>query len=301
MPRRARTASTPIRAAEDRSLTARVLSARPLAGVTGGSALLNVDGRLLAIHDDAFRVSWIDPRTFAVEKLVLAGDGAPLAKHDKPDFEAAVRTSDGAVHVLGSGSTSKRCMLARIDPQSSVVTLRDRARLYRCVQDALATGERPNIEGAIVSGERLRLFNRAASRTPNARIDLPLAVLDGGAPRVLGLQLFDLGQLGGVQLGFTDVAALRNGRSAFIAAAEDTPDAVADGPVEGSVVGLLEPDASGGAARWTRLVEADGRPSAYKVEGLVVDSDLRGGWLLTDSDDARVPGSLLRVALDGFG
>jgi hypothetical protein len=300
MPRRAVVASTPIRATEDRSLTARVVSARPLAGVTGGSALLDVAGRLLAIHDDAFRISWIDPRSFAIEKLVLAGDGAPLAKRDKPDFEAAVRTPDGAVHVLGSGSTAKRCMLARIDPQSSAVTLRQRPRLYRCVQDVLASGERPNIEGAIVAGDRLRVFNRAASRTPNASIDLPLEALDGGAPRVLALRLFELGELDGVRLGFTDVAALRDGRSAFIAAAEDTPDAVADGPVVGSVVGLLGTEASGGAARWTRLLDADGRPSAHKVEGLVIDADLRGGWLLTDSDDARVPGSLLRIALEGF-
>ena len=300
MSRRSAPVSTPIRAAEDRALRARVVSTRPLAGVTGGSALLEVGGRLLAVHDDAFRVSWIEPRSGAVDALVLAGDGAPLAKADKPDFEAAVRTPDGALHVLGSGASEKRCMLARIDPVTSAVTLRQRSRLYRCVQGALASGERPNVEGAIADGERLRLFNRAAGRAPNASVDLPLEALDGAAPRVLALRRFELGALDGVRLGFTDAALLRDGRSVFSATAEDAPDAIADGPVVGSVIGLLEPDTGGGAARWTRLVDADDRPLAHKVEGIVVDADRKGGWLLTDSDDARVPSALLRVALDGF-
>jgi hypothetical protein len=125
-------------------------------------------------------------------------------------------------------------------------------------------------------------------------------VLHGGEPRVLALQLFELGTLEGVGLGFTDVALLPDGRSVFLAAAEDAPDAIADGPVLGSVVGLLEPSANGGGARWTRLLGSDGRPSPYKVEGVAIDRGARGGWLLTDSDDPRVPAMLLRVELRGF-
>ncbi len=300
MSRRPAPTSAPVHALEDPSLAALVVQSQPLPGVTGGSALLEIDGRLLAIHDDAFRVSWIDRASFTVTPLRLRGDGAPLAKADKPDFESAVRTVDGAVHVLGSGSTEKRCIVARLDAARQV-TLRRRPALYAALEKALATGERPNIEGAIVAGERLRLFNRAAGRTPNASVDLPLATLHGGAPRVLALQLFELGTLGGVRLGFTDVTALPDGRSVFLAAAEDAPDAIADGPVAGSVVGLLEPSSAGGVgARWTRLLGSDGRPSPQKVEGVVVDRDARGGWLLTDSDDPRVPATLLRIELRGF-
>ncbi len=288
-PRRA-SVPAPVRALEDPSLAALTVASHPLPAVTGGSALLEVDGRLLAIHDDAFRVSWIDRGSFAVTPLLLLGDGAALSKPDKPDFESAVRTPDGAVHVLGSGSTAKRCIVARIDP-GDAVTLRQRPALYRSIQKALASGERPNVEGAIVVGELLRLFNRAAGHTPNASVDLPLAALHGGEPRVLALQAFDLGTLEGVPLGFTDVALLRDGRSVFLAAAEDAPDAIADGPVSGSVVGLLEPSAGGIGARWTRLRGSDGRPSPYKIEGVVVDRDVRGGWLLTDSDDSARAGN----------
>jgi hypothetical protein len=300
MPRRPAELRTPIRAAEDRALAARVVAAHRLEGVTGGSALLEVDGRLLAVHDDAFRVSWIAIPSLAVTPLVLAGDGARLAKADKPDFESALRTADGAIHVLGSGSTAKRCTLARIDPPSAA-TLREHPRLYECVRDALESDEAPNIEGAVVDGDRLRLFNRAAGRAPNASVDVPLAVLDGGAPRVLALATFELGALDGVRLGFTDVVALGARRSAFVAAAEDAPDAIADGRVTGSVVGLLETTTAGTSARWTRLLDADGAPSPYKVEGVTIDRDLSGGWLLTDSDDPRVPAELLRIELGGFG
>jgi hypothetical protein len=300
MSRRPARVSPPIRALEDPSLVALVVASHPLPTVTGGSALLDIDGRLLAIHDDAFRVSWIDRTSFAVTPLLLLGDGAALPKPDKPDFESAVRAADGVVYVLGSGSTEKRCIVARIDPNDSV-TLRARPALYRSIQKALASGERPNIEGAIVAGDRLRLFNRAAGRTPNASVDLPLAALHGREPRVLAVQLFELGALEGVRLGFTDVAVLPNGRNVFLAAAEDAPDAIADGPVTGSVVGLLEPTADGGVgARWTRLLRSDGLPSPYKVEGVAIDRNVRGGWLLTDPDDPRAPSMLLRVELRGF-
>jgi uncharacterized protein DUF6929 len=298
MSRRPARVSPPVRALEDPSLAALVVASHPLPAVTGGSALLDVDGRLLAIHDDAFRVSWIDRASFAVTPLVLLGDGTALAKPDKPDFESAVRTSDGAVHVLGSGSTAKRCIVARIELGNSV-TLRQRPALYRAIQKALASAERPNIEGAIVVGERLRVFNRAAGRTPNASVDLAVAALHGREPRVLAAQPFELGTLASVRLGFTDVTALPDGRNVFLATAEDAPDAIADGPVTGSVVGVLEPTASAGA-RWTRLLGTDGLPSPYKVEGVVIDRDVRGGWLLTDSDDPRVPAMLLRVELRGF-
>ena len=102
MSRRRASVSAPVRALEDPSLAALVVASHPLPAVTGGSALLEVDGRLLAIHDDAFRVSWIDRTSFAVTPLLLVGDGAALAKPNKPDFESAVRTPDGAVHVLAA-------------------------------------------------------------------------------------------------------------------------------------------------------------------------------------------------------
>src|SRR5690606_8941998 len=99
-----------------------------------------------------------------------------------------------------------------------------------------------------------------------------------------------------VKLGFTD-AARAAGRTVFVAAAEDSADAIADGPVSGSVIGVLE----SASARWARIVAADGTPWRFKVEGVSVDEDLRGAWILTDADDPAIPTMLGRIELTGFG
>ena len=117
---------------------------------------------------------------------------------------------------------------------------------------------------------------------------------------MLVTQSFELGVLDGIRLGLTDVAAIGRERTAFTAAAEDTPDAVLDGPVTGSVIGILEPTGKTAVARWTRLLMADGLPCRQKVEGAVFDDDLRGGWVLTDEDDPNQPTTLARIELAGF-
>jgi hypothetical protein len=287
----------PILAREDRALSARIVEFRPLEGVTAGSALLRIGARLLAVHDDAFRVTWVDLRRFALTPLVLRAEGSALPKVRKPDFESAVRNADGDVYLLGSGSTSRRCVVARIDLESRVVALRDRLDIYRCVQEALGLETRPNVEGAIVRGERLSLFHRGIGGT-SAIVDLPIDVLDGAAPRALAAQTFALGELDGVRLAFTDAATVSDRRLLFVAAAEDAADAIADGPVTGSVLGIFEDPAD---ARFTCLIAPDGAPCRLKVEGLAVDDDLRNAWILTDPDDPREPTELGRVELEGFG
>ena len=287
----------PIVAREDSALSAQIVEFRSLEGVTAGSALLRIGARLLAVHDDAFRVTWIDPRRFGLAPVVLRGEGSALPKSRKPDFESAVRTADGDIYLLGSGSTSRRCTVARIDLESRVVALRDRIDLYRCVQEALELATRPNVEGAIVRDERLSLFHRGIGASPSAIVDLPIDALGGAAPRALAAQTFDLGELDGVRLAFTDAAPVSAHRLLFVAAAEDAPDAIADGPVTGSVLGILEDPAS---ARFARLIAPDGAPCRFKVEGLAVDDDLRGAWVLTDPDDPREPTQLGRVELGGF-
>src|SRR5262249_20819269 len=131
-----------------------------------GSALLAVDGALLAVRDDAFAVTRIALPGFEATRWALEGDGAPLPKASKPDFEAAVRLADGSIHLLGSGSTDRRCTIASIDLVTRVVALHERADLYEAVRAALAA--RPNIEGAVVRANRLLLLHRGAGGTPSA-------------------------------------------------------------------------------------------------------------------------------------
>lgn len=280
-------------ASRDARIGARIREVHALPGVRAGSALVRVGAQLLGIQDDAFAAAWIDPATRQTRVLTLRGRGEALPKAEKPDFEAAF-AHDGRVWVLGSGSRPNRCSIARIDLGTREAPLFNAAPLYGALERAL--GAVPNIEGAVPLADRLRLFHRGPGRGRDASftIDVPLEALLGGAPRVLAIERYDLGTLGPIGLAFTDAVAIDGGRVLFLAVAEDTPDGIADGPISGATIGILE----GGTARLGPLLEADGGPCRRKVEGVALEADGRSGWLLTDPDDAARPAELCRVEFD---
>lgn len=289
-------------ARRDPERQARITAVHRLDGVRAGSALLRSNGRLLAVQDDAWCVAWVTLPGFRIELQVLQGDGAALPKQQKPDFEAAVKGPDGMIHLLGSGSTPNRCAIVRIDPAGAITEIRNHPALYGRIGAALRPSGRPNIEGAIVMDDRLRLFHRGAGKTPSASVDLPLAVLEGARPEVLASQTFELGRLDDIALHFTAAALWKAGCTMFLATAEDTENAIDDGPVAGSVIGWINEEGNGrqGPARasWARLLEPDGQPSRRKAEGLVVEDDGKAAWILTDPDDSHAPAELCRVLLE---
>lgn len=278
-------------AQRDDRLAARITRSWPLTGVRAGSALLRMGARLLAIQDDAFAAAWIDPATRKVEPLALRGAGAALAKHDKPDFEAAF-VHDGRVWILGSGSRPNRCGIARIDPATREAVLLNALPLYGAIAREL--GQTANIEGAVPFGDRLRLFQRGPGRSPKRSftIDVAIDVLEGAPPRILAVTNYDLGVLGGTFLAFTDAVAVGRSHVAYLAVAEDTPDGIADGAIHGAAVGIIRADGT----RWDVINEADGAVSKRKVEGIALDA-AGGAWLLTDPDDAKAPAELCWVEL----
>lgn len=104
----------------------------------------------------------------------------------------------------------------------------------------------------------------------NAVIDLPLAAFCGwlageqAAPAVTGSLIVDCGAIHGVPFGFTDAAAMPDGRLAFLACAEDSPDVRRDGPVLGCRFGWLDDD----GVRVTDIVDEGARPTTLKLEGI---------------------------------
>lgn len=283
----------PITARRDPSLSARIVDVHPLPGVRAGSALLRVGRRLLIIQDDAWSAVWINPRTRALKPLVFRGDGGALPKHHKPDFEAALQMPDGTVYLFGSGSKRNRRRIVRW--RAGALDIIDGRAIYAAVKRSLKLKHRPNIEGACVIGAQLRLFHRGAGARLSATVDLNLDALEGAAPKVRAHCWYELGSVGGGALSFTDARSLDKKRALYLAVAEITEDAITDGPVVGSAVGVL--DETG--ARWTPLIDANGRPSLRKVEGLVLDRGSRTGWMVTDADDPDVPAELCRLKLTG--
>jgi hypothetical protein len=276
-----------------------IVAVHPLEGVRAGSALLRVDARLLVVQDDAFCAGWIELPDLQHTRFPLAPDSASLPKGEKPDFEAAVRSPDGVIFLLGSGSTPRRTVIARFLPSARSVVLTAMPQVYDCVRRALGLASGPNIEGAVIEGGVLRLFHRGIGHA-SAMIDLPSGVLDGEPPRVLACHPLELGDIEGVPLSITDAAMVDRHRALFLAVAEDTPDAIIDGPVAGCAIGLLTGPADQRQVRWCRVLDSDGVPSRRKFEGIAADDDLRGAWVITDPDDPDRNAELCRIELCGF-
>ncbi|MEC7522927.1 MAG: hypothetical protein VYE22_23830 [Myxococcota bacterium] len=300
-------------------LSARVVACEPLrypaprgdrpGFVRAASGIAALRGGWVIAQDD---LAWI-----AVRRPDGALDAIPLPpgpdggrvfeerlgnRDDKPDLEAAVALPDGRGLLFGSGSGPRRTSIAIVDPEASRARLVDATPLYDRLRARLDfAGSELNVEGAAVVGDAIWLFQRGngaprgglepVSAIAELPLDALLGHLEGGPPPpIRAARTVDLGREGAVPYGFTD-AASDGARVWFLAGAEDSPDAVRDGPVRGARIGLVE----GGRIVWGPVREADGAPSLRKLEALLVEGDR--GWALTDADDPDRPSELCRLAL----
>lgn len=277
--------------------------------LSAASALVRVGGLLYVVADDElhlgiFASTGEDPG----QLLRLFAGELPLDKPErkalKPDLEALALLptmpgfAHGALLALGSGSKANRqvaVLLALGDggQVEGAPRLCDLAALYQPLHAHFAD---LNIEGAFRLCEQFVLLQRGnQGQASNAQIRYAWpqwqAWLLGELaepPTPLAIQALELGELAGVALGFTDGAALADGRWLFSAAAEDTTNSYSDGACLGTVIGLVEAD---GQVR--RLAELEGH---WKVEGIALAEDGRL-LLVTDADDPQTAASLLSIDL----
>ncbi|WP_250002964.1 hypothetical protein [Actinoplanes sp. M2I2] len=279
--------------------------------VRAASAVAPFGDGWLVVQDDATHAAWVRPGSVTPVRVVGAVDGLEVfssaagTKHLKPDFEAAcpVPVAGGAgVLLLGSGSTAARMRAALLTPGETVVA--ELSPLYARVAAALGLDlDRLNLEGACVAGDRLRWFQRgnSAAGVPTASVDVELAAvlraMSGSTEPInpSAVRRYDLGFVRGVALAVTDAVALPDGRVLVSAAAEDTPNAVDDGPVVGAALALLDDEAVVAVAE---LPAVDG--VAPKVEGLAVREVGPDGVRLlavVDADDPLVPSQAVEITL----
>jgi hypothetical protein len=293
------------------------LAVAPAAGrplhVSAASGLVCVKSFIYVVADDELHLGVFRAEGGERGHLIRLFDGAlpesnPNRKKQKPDLEALTLLPahgdypHGALLALGSGSTPNRRMgaLLRLDPQGAVrgaPQVVDLSSMLAPLDDAFPA---LNIEGAVVSGDELRLFQRGNKRhADNAIIRFRLSALfdmlsggQAGAIKPSAIDRIDLGHVDGIPLTFTDAAALPDGDMVITAVAEDTDDAYDDGCCVGAAIGIIE---STGHVRCLRRLE---RP--YKVEGVDarVDGDVIRLLLVTDADDAAVPASLFSATLE---
>lgn len=282
---------------------------RPLY-LSAASGLACINSFIYVVADDelhlgVFRANSSEPghliRLFEGELPACEAD----RKKQKADFEALTLLPSyedypyGALLAFGSGSRPNRRLgaLLGLDPQGAV---RGSPQVVDC-SPILASldGEFPslNIEGAVVSGAELRLFQRGNQRhSKNAIIRFQhTAFLDAlSSERTtaiipLAINTFDLGQIEGIPLCFTDAAALPDGTMVFTAVAEDTDDNYKDGACAGAAVGIVDKE-----LQCLYRLEA-----SYKVEGVNarVEGNVIRLLMVTDADDFEIPAALFSATI----
>ncbi len=286
-------------------MTATILSESIIPGLPSASGVEIIGDTAYVIGDDSAFLHLLAAATLAPTGRVQLFETSGLAtgrlpKPDKPDLEcmAALRWPDGrpGLLLLGSGSRPNRARGWFVPTEAGPGTPEalDLAPLYALLRPHLPAGAVLNLEAAATSATELLLFQRTVGRADAAVLfRLPLlgalafvaGVAGAGAPAVRPL-LFQLPAIAGCPAGFSGATFV--GDLLFVTASvENTLDAVLDGAVLGSFIGLVDLQAP--AATFARLAWADGRAYHGKVEGLAVRRTLgTGHWelLLVTDDDA---------------
>ncbi|MDX2090542.1 MAG: hypothetical protein SFX73_21970 [Kofleriaceae bacterium] len=304
------------RAQLDQGLAVRIVATRalPYSGdapthddrpthVRAASGIAMHGGRLVVVQDDASFLAVVASDEVSAIKLPRGIDGrrrfevALGNKLDKLDLESCLAIDD-ELWAFGSGSLPIREKICRV--RHDVVRVRDAEPFYRQLREAL--GGPINIEGAARVGAELWLFHRGNSgpadhgpavlRTQLATLRAWLDARDR-LPTSPQVDYYDLGTIEGARLGFTD--AIADGTRVFyLACAELSPNAVDDGRVVGSQLGIIEGD----CVRATPLLGPDGQP--VKAEGIALDPARPGhAWIVLDPDDPATPATLLEVEITG--
>jgi hypothetical protein len=289
--------------------------------VRAASGIAMVGGRLVVIQDDCAFIGFVSDQVTAMPLPRGPGgrrrfEDAIGNKADKLDLEACVvvpgdRTGEGQLGdelwAFGSGTTPMR---EKILVYGFSTRLQDASPLYRKLREELAApsstesfrvAQTVNIEGAALVGKELWLFHRGntGAHDPGPMVfRLSRSAVqkwigsEGATPEIDAAVAYDLGTVDGHRLGFTDAVAV-GARVFFLAAAEASANAIDDGRVLASQIGVIESD----RVR-TAPLEIDGKP--VKAEGIAFDAKVPGrAWITIDPDNVDEPAKLYEIELVG--
>jgi hypothetical protein len=280
--------------------------------ISAASGLVCVGTTMYVVADDELHLGVFSTAESEPGDLIRLFDGAlpdvkAERKRRKPDLEALALVPafhnfpHGALLAVGSGSRPNRCRgtLLGLDANGAVCGSPRELDLSPILAPLKDTFPDLNIEGAVVFGDELRLFQRGNKRqADNAIIRYSLSrVLDAlQSPRDDTIEpsatdRLDLGWIRGIPFCFTDACALPNGDMVFCAVAEDTEDAYRDGSCIAAAIGIVE---NGG-----HLLSFQRLDRPYKVEGINarLDGDRLDLLLVTDADDPGIPAGLFSTSI----
>lgn len=275
--------------------------------LAAASGLVRYQSSLYVVADDEHHLGVFRSGETVPGTLLRLFEGDLPGEHKarkkaKPDFESLTLLPPfadypyGALLAGGSGSKPNRRKGALLAVGADGATYGEvRVVDLGCLMAPLeAEFGKLNIEGMVTAGDELRVLQRGnKGHKRNAVVRFSLATFldaltagDAAPLRPLGLRDYDLGEVDGVPLTFTDAADLADGAMVFSAVAEDTDDAYEDGLCGGAAVGVIGAD---GELAWIACT-AD----AHKIEGIDAreDGDMLHLLLVTDADNIDIPAAL---------
>lgn len=284
-----------------------------LSHLSAASGMWLVDQTLYVVADDELvmgvfsTVDSLPGQTLSIIPGQLP-DNHKQRKAAKPDFESLTYLPScavypyGALLAFGSGSTEQRQrgMLWPFSQQLQLIgepQLFSLQALYQPLEQIFAD---LNIEGVVIQDACLKLWHRANNQhRENAVIEYDLADLYAvlhAKQNSLTIQpqridYYDLGEVAGVPLTFTDAFALQDGACLFTAAAENTDNSYADGECVAAAIGLIDAQRQ---LRWIKPVQP-----IYKLEGISAKQvgEYLQIYLVSDADNPNVPAQLLETRI----
>ncbi len=297
-------------------ILAEPLGANPHAHLSAASGLVKIGKWLFIVADDEKHMVLVDSEEAcdSISYPIMEGElplDSEARKKVKHDFEAIVHVPSnqefpfGGLLILGSGSKKQReqgviipFLAAPTDtqvPTLGEVRIIDLDPIYDALKDEPG---KTNIEGAVILGKEILLFQRGNKNNRNAIIRFKwkefFAVATGKENKTpdYSIQHYELGEIDTVPLCFTDATALADGRLIFTAAAENTSDAYNDGACMGSAIGFISP-----SGELTSITTVDKKVKLEGVEAQEASTALTL-WLVSDPDDSDQPGKLFTAQIE---
>lgn len=284
--------------------------------LSAASGLVQVGNWLYVVADDENHLGlFLRDGDDHGELIPLFSGDLPLEREErkaaKPDLEvltlipSSKKCPYGALLALGSGSKEARHrgVIISFNDQGELgaAEIIDLARLYHELKEEIG---KINIEGAVIIDKDIILFQRGNKKNKlNATIRFPLKQFyqytltsDKKPKHKLDaiITSYELGEIDGVPLCFTDATTLPDGSIVFTAAAENTSDAYLDGKCMGSIIGVINNQNNlHSTISIDRIIKAEG------VEAQLVNNKIHL-LLVTDADDETAPAQLYAAELSGY-
>jgi hypothetical protein len=259
--------------------------------LSAASGLVRLGETLYAVADDDLHLARFQGAAPGKLMRLLPGDlphDAAARKKAKPDFEMLLSVGEDRLLAMGSGSKKKRKRGVLVEQSSGQVAPVDLKPLFDAVEPLVPE---TNLEGAVIDGDRLLLFNRGNMAEPVTQIiETSLSdLLTGKSMEAKLAQALQLPERQGVPLTATDACRLEDGHILLSAVSEVTDNSYADGALTGAALVLLDAD--------LRVVALEDAEPLVKIEGIAAQRTTEGIEILcvTDADEPDQPAGLYRA------